>query len=148
MSLSPSAAVLTPMIAASASSLARSAGPLSGGGACGGQQINQQGLMQDDFRLQPTENGGRVPLRTTYSPILSATAPSRPFSSTISRRTSDQGDCTQTLQRSEESVTRQKAGSGEDGGLTLSSLSTAEEMARVDASGTPQREKIPSRIFR
>lgn len=38
-------------------------------------------------------------------------------------------------------------GKGEDGELTLSSLSTAEDIVRILSVGTPHTWKIPSRIF-
>lgn len=63
-----------------------------------------------------------IPLSFTYSPIRSATAGSRPFSSVISRRTSDHGD--------------------------LSSLSTALEIVRILSAGTPHNEKMPSSSLR
>ena len=62
------------------------------------------------------------PFCTTYSPIRSATAASRPFSSVISRRTSSHGD--------------------------LSSLSTADDMVRSLSVGTPHTWNMPSNIFR
>lgn len=81
-----------------------------------------------------------TPLSLTYSPILSATAPSSPLSCTISLRTS-----AQSIYRPDP---RQDILSGyQRVGLTLSILSTADEIVRILSSGTPQTAKIPSKIF-
>jgi len=101
MSFSPSTAVLIPFRAASFSSRARRAGPLP----LREQTVYQErenGSFSNAQRRCPSDEeagGGKEgrrrdnsPFKLTYSPILSATAPSSPFSSTISRRTSDQGD--------------------------------------------------------
>ena len=63
-----------------------------------------------------------VPLCLTYSPILSATAESRPFSSVISFLTSAHA--------------------------ILSSLSTADEIVLIFSGGTPHTSKMPSKILR
>ena len=79
-----------------------------------------------------------APLCFTYSPILSAEAGSRPFSSVISRFTSDHGDYPQGSARIDNRHVVL---------ATLSNLSTADDIGRIFSGGTPQTSNIPSRIF-
>ena len=79
-----------------------------------------------------------APLCFTYSPILSAVAGSRPFSSVISFLTSDQGNCPWG-QHGKTSRMSYK--------VTLSNLSTADDIGRIFSGGTPQTSKTPSKIF-
>ena len=101
MSFKPSTAVLIPVRAASFSSRARRAGPLPVDEEMGseGQRMMVSERIDEGTNSSREERRGNEkecddsPFKLTYSPILSATTPSRPFSSTISRRTSDQGAC-------------------------------------------------------